>query len=278
MRGAVRIGDYVLDRELPSDCDEARYEAHHVVLPRRVHLRVASAGGQPGALQMLREAWLLEALAHPNMPRLYECGVLPGEQPWLALEPLDGDTVASALADGPLAIAQVVALVRGVAEVLAQAHARGIVHRRVRAEAIVLREAGAPCLVDWRDARVDCPYGSGDVLALGIVAYRALTGRLPAGRAKGPAPLVALIESMLAPDPSRRPSAVTIACEAARLAAPRALADEEPEPPPVVEEIVLDASQITPTETVRVRWTPPNGLSPMSLPPGVPGGKLTRRS
>jgi serine/threonine-protein kinase len=259
--GAIRIGDYLVDHALVLDTSEACYSAQHALLPRRARVRVAAAGN--AAIRLLREAWVLEALGHRGVPRLYECGMLAGHQPWSAMEAIDGDSLAYVLAAGPLPVAEVLRVVRGVAEVLAHAHALGIVHGRVRADTIVLRDDVLPALVDWRDARVECieetvrvpaldgtgPLfraapggaqgpavdGSGDVLALGIVAYRALTGQLPAGPATGPAPVVEMIEAMLAPGPLARPSAAAVASEAARIALAGAFAQPEPQPQPAPE-------------------------------------------
>jgi hypothetical protein len=237
--GAVRIGDYVVDHPLALDTSEACYVAQHALLPRRARVRVAGLGEHAAAIRLLREAWVLEALGHRGVPRLYECGMLAGDQPWSAMEPIEGDLLARVLAAGPLPITEVLRILRGVAEVLAHAHALGIVHGRVCAETIVLRDDVLPALVDWRDARFECIDGSGDVLGLGIVTYRALTGELPAGHARGPAPIVALIEAMLAPGPLARPSAAAVAAEAAQIAVPGALAEVRTEPVPEVEDGLL---------------------------------------
>lgn len=277
MTGTVRVGSYVLEHELASGAGETHYLARHVVLPRRVLLRVAAADQRELAVSMLREAWVLEALGHHGVPRMYECGSLPGARPWLAVEALDGETVASALAAGPLAVTQVIALVHGIAETLAHAHALGIVNGGVRAEAIVLREGRSPCLIDWRGARVESQDGSLDVLALGVIAHRALTGELPVARAHGPAPLIALVESMLEADPAERPSAAAVAAEAARLTTPGAL-DETDEPAVVVEDILLvEPPPVALPESLRIRWTPSTGYEPHPAPTGGPDARVPRK-
>src|SRR5438477_11333520 len=92
----MRIGDYVVERALAEDGMVAECLARHVLLPRRAHLRVIAAEARSIAVRMMREAWVLEALDHPGVPRLYECGVLPDDRPWIAFEPIVGETLARA--------------------------------------------------------------------------------------------------------------------------------------------------------------------------------------
>jgi serine/threonine protein kinase len=271
MKGTVRVGSYVLEHELAGGVGETHYLARHAVLPRRVLLRVAVPDDREVAVHMLREACVLEALGHGGVPRMYECGSLPGARPWLAVEPLDGDTVASALAIGPLVVTQVIALVRGVAETLAHAHALGIVHGAVRPEVIVLRDGRPPCVTDWRSARVGALDGSLDVLALGLIARQAL------GNLRVPAPLVALIETMLDADVAERPSAAAVAAEAARLNTPGALEDGD-DPAVIVEDIVLvETPAVALPESLRVRWTPSTGYEPPATPPAGVSSRVPRK-
>src|SRR5689334_6823719 len=96
----ARIGDYVVDSDLRSEETGVVYLATHVVLPRKVALKVMhmhSAWLRSMAIQMLREACLLEALHHPGIPRVYECGVLADRRPWTAFEHAEGTPLASQL-------------------------------------------------------------------------------------------------------------------------------------------------------------------------------------
>ncbi len=256
MRG--RIGDYAIERELPAAGPAAVFHATHVLLPRRAILRVlrpAFATLRPAAVELMREACLVEALRHPGVPRVYECGRL-GEQPWIACEHVDGENLGDTLDTRCLRVDETIALVRDVADILAYAHARGIVHRNLRPEAIVRGDGkrGFPlCLVDWSSARV-AGDGSGDVLALGAIAHLALAGELPAPDQvlAGPPRLVALIQAMLAPDASVRPRAADVVVETTRLAAPEI---EELDP------IDVEEIHLPPPIPTKVKWTPPHGVT-----------------
>ncbi len=249
-----RIGDYTIVGELPAEDMAAVYLARHVVLPRVAVVKVMhsqAAWLRSAALQVLREACLLEALSHPGIPRVYECGVLPDRRPWTAFEHIEGTTVAEMVKAGPLPLADVVGMLRDVADLLHHAHVRGVVHRKLIAEAIVKTpdRKTAYAITRWDGAltldtrtRVDLDTRD-DVFALGVIAYRALAGQMPDVKSAAeavpaaPAELAALIDDMLSTDPSRRPSSEEVKDRT------RWLADT-----------------IVPLIVERPRWTPPHGV------------------
>jgi ferredoxin len=233
----MRVGDYTVEREV----SEGVYEATHLLLPRRVTLRVVGPD-RPGALQVMREACILEALRHPGVPRMFECGRF-GDRTWIAVERIEG------AAPGAMAIDAVIALVRDVAKVLEHAHARGVTHGHVCRETIVLR-AGGPCVIGWSGARLVPLYGN-DVLALGELAHALASEAAPTAFAE-------LLFEMRAIDPRRRPTAGEVAAAAAQIAAE------------IVEELDdIDIVEIDLPPPVSLRWTPAGGISTA----GIPGAK-----
>jgi eukaryotic-like serine/threonine-protein kinase len=257
-----RIGNYRVEAELGPSGSGLLIHAQHLVLPRRVILKVvhpAFASVQTYVLQTLREACILEAIAHPGVPIVYESGVLRDRRPWFAFEVIAGPTVEDLLAPGPIPLVEVAGLVRDIADILEHAHRRGVIHRGLRPDRIVITsERRYPlCIPDWseaiaHDATAYLPQvasegarcylapelaeqGAGgthelvddraDMFALGVIAYRALTGRLPftperigdpqAGvylrahdrRPDAPRELAAIIDSLLSFDRFDRPSA-----------------------------------------------------------------------
>ena len=242
------------------------YLGKHVVLPRAAAIKVMLEG-QPRAVavRMLREACLVEALSHPGIPRVYECGVLADRRPWMAFEHVEGDSIGATMAVGPMAVADVVVVVREVADLLDHIHRRGIVHHGLTAEAIVrtadrrspvcVRSWGAACALDSSNREMVDPRE--DVRALGVIAFRALTGALPepgvGPERYGGVPLdvTTLIDAMLADEPAARPSSSEVRERASWLASTLELVSAQDRP----------------------RWTPPRGLTPESLPAtaGEPG-------
>jgi serine/threonine-protein kinase len=201
-----RIGNYSIVAERGRDATGCVFEARHLVLPRRAIVKVMD-GSEPRylAIQLLREACILEALEHPGVVRVFEAGLLAERRPWFAQEHVEGESVEELLAKGALAPLRAVELVRDIADVLEHAHRRGIVHCGLRPEGIVVtgRSRGfSLCIVDWSDARTHDTASRGalpalreyvapelvagaaiddrmDVFSLGVIAYQALTGALP---------------------------------------------------------------------------------------------------
>lgn len=222
----TRIGDYVVERQVAYAESAIVYFATHVVLPRQAHIKVTHPGSRTAAIQLLREACILEALSHPGVPRVHECGVLADRRPWCAIEPLSGVALDQFTAGAPVALSDLVVALRDVSDILRHAHERGIVHRRLTASAIlrIQRRRSAFAIEDWTDARTLDAAADGDhtvdtrddIRALGEIAFRALTGSVPAAGASStvqctaaPAELTALIDQMLG-SPESRPTSADI--------------------------------------------------------------------
>jgi serine/threonine protein kinase len=180
-----RIGDYRVEREIRHEDIGTTYKGVHLVLPRVAAIRVLAAGHKPLAIQLLREACILEALSHPGVPRVFECGVLADDgdkRPWVAMELVEGPTIGELCREGPMAISDLVVAIRTIAEVLEHAHARGVIHLRLTDSSIVRTpQRHAPfTVIGWgavitRDSST-APEPSHDIHALGTLAFRALTG------------------------------------------------------------------------------------------------------
>ena len=79
-----------------------------------------------------REARMLGEFDHANIVRYIEHAVTPLGQPYLVMEWLEGEDLATRLRTRPLTIRETLAIGRDVAEAMAAAHARGIVHRDLK--------------------------------------------------------------------------------------------------------------------------------------------------
>jgi serine/threonine protein kinase len=256
----ARIGDYVVEREVTYEASAIVYLATHVVLPRQAHVKVTHPGSRGSAIQLLREACILEALSHPGVPRVHECGVLADRRPWCSIERMPGMRLDELAGDKPVALSDLVVALRDVADILRHAHERGIVHRRLTAGAILRtqRRRSVYVVVDWGDARaLDAQADTAidprdDIRALGALAFRALTGRDPepgisaaAHCSSAPVELVAVLDQMLA-EPVARPVADEVYDRALWLC-------ETLEAVPMFE---------------RPRWTPPKGFVMEGVSPG----------
>jgi serine/threonine-protein kinase len=262
LSAGTQVGNYRIERALAEGGMATVYEANHLVLPRRAALKVMHRHllGKWGARErLLQEARVLDAFDHPGLVRLHDAGVLDDSRPWLAMELLEGATLAELISvHHTLEVIEVCDLLAKVASALMAAHRIGVVHRDLKPENIVIvrrdREL-RPTIVDWGIARVagagelritradmtpGTPLymspeqargkpldGRSDIYALGVIAFEALTGRLPfegdsamdvvVQHLTTPPPLVSssrpdlpeavddLVDAMLAKEPDDRP-------------------------------------------------------------------------
>ncbi|MBX3161380.1 MAG: serine/threonine protein kinase [Deltaproteobacteria bacterium] len=109
--------------------------------PRRVALKVlhpSLVDGERVRAQFLAEAARLQTISHPSVVKVLASGVLPDGRPYLAMERLDGETLAGVLARGPLALPQALALFGELCGAVAALHAQGLVHRDLKPENVFI--------------------------------------------------------------------------------------------------------------------------------------------
>src|SRR5689334_4481434 len=105
LRNGELVSAYRVDQVIGSGGMGWVYRAHHALTGRVVALKVLRAEQlhHDRALdRMMREATILASVAHPGIPRFYECGLIDDGRPWIAMELVEGVSLATRMGGEPL--------------------------------------------------------------------------------------------------------------------------------------------------------------------------------
>jgi Protein kinase domain len=212
MRGVnqTRIdGRYTIERPLGSGGMAEVFLAHDGVLDRDVALKVLRsqyAGDEEFYERFRREATSAAGLSHPNIVQVYDRGETADGTCYIAMEYVSGGTLKERLDErGPMEPQRALAVVGQVAEALWAAHERGVIHRDIKPQNILVTDMGHLKVTDFGIARAasaatisatNAVFGTAgylspeqalgepatprsDLYSLGIVLYELLTGVVP---------------------------------------------------------------------------------------------------
>jgi serine/threonine-protein kinase len=203
--GSYRLG-YVIGRGAMGEV----YEATHNTTGERAAVKVLTpaSGSNPALVhRFLREVEIAASLESPNVVRVLEIPQGTSTLPYLAMELLDGESLSELLRETPrFKVKRVVAMMAELSNGIEAAHQAGIIHRDLKPRNLFLHKEGGRRvwkILDFGVSKLAGQAGTltkghlvgtpsymapeqarglevdprADVYALGVVAYRALTGR-----------------------------------------------------------------------------------------------------
>ena len=159
------LGRYVIDGVIGHGGMGSVYRAHDTRLQRQVALKVLSEEGATRsglsttgvAARILREARIAAKLEHPNVVAIYDVDeVKTGEHAglaWLAMELIEGRPLRAYVGDRSVPLETRIRWLTEAARGLAAAHERGLVHRDVKPENVMVRADGVAKVLDFGVAK-----------------------------------------------------------------------------------------------------------------------------
>jgi serine/threonine protein kinase/tetratricopeptide (TPR) repeat protein len=188
-----RIAHYRIERALGSGGMGTVVAAHDERLDRPVAIKILHRDVTSGTgVRLWREARAAAAVRHPAVCQVFDVGE-DREHLYIAMELLDGETLAARLARGPLTVVEAMDVALALLDAIAAIHARGLLHRDLKPANLMLTSHGLKVL-DFGLARAPIRAAdaatTGDVtldgMLLGTPAYIApevLNGATPDARA-----------------------------------------------------------------------------------------------
>ena len=191
------------------------YHALQKCLNRPVALKILPPENEDAdpllARRFEQEASLMSRLCHPGIVQIFDAGISPGGLRYFAMELIEGDNLAQILEkDLRIAPERALHIFRQVCQALIAAHADGIIHRDIKPSNIILATGDRVKVTDfgiaapvWKERGTTLtgmlvgtpdftppeaflaatrPDHRGDIFALGVSFYRALTGQMPRGK------------------------------------------------------------------------------------------------
>lgn len=247
LHGTRRLGDFLLLAEIARGATGMVWHARRISLGRACALKLLIGGrdaSESDRARFILEAEASAALDHPNIIRVHGAGEVEGHL-YLEMELMAGETLADRLVAGVPSPVQAAEWARGLAEGLAHAHSRGVLHRDIKPGNVLVAEDGSLKLGDFGVARMlaqpsdlTLTFGvvgtpmylapevarqgataastASDVFSLGAVLHEMLTGQ-PPRRSRDPLQVLAEVQQdpLVAPSRVRRgiPHDLDILCQ-----------------------------------------------------------------
>ena len=149
------VRHYTIEHELGHGQNGAVYLARDMRLDRRVALKVLNRTDEGAWSDVLEEARLASSLDHRYICTVYDVGEAEeeeGNRAFIAMEYVDGPSLAETLQNGPLEPMMTLRYATQLSEALAYAHEHGVTHRDLKASNVLISpDAEAKC-VDFGSA------------------------------------------------------------------------------------------------------------------------------
>jgi len=174
-----RISHYHIRGKLGAGGMGVVYRAHDEQLDRDVAFKLLpdeSIGSEEARSRLLREARTASSLTHPHICHIYEAGEA-GDHVFIAMELLDGRALSDSIPQNGLPLETVLRIGAQIAEALAHAHSKGVIHRDLKANNVIVTPEGRAVVLDFGLAKRDLAEdGSTELLSIAPTATGVVMG------------------------------------------------------------------------------------------------------
>ncbi len=220
------IGRYRIVKEVGATAGTVLHKAYDTVADRFVLLRTLARDDQATAERARETVRAIASLTHPNILSVIDLGEDRGVL-YVISEFVDGEPLARRLGE-PMSPASAIDILRPIGSALDHAHERGVLHRALTPDSILVDRAGAPVVHDFglremvgtlprltttgalvgdpdymspEEAAGESASAASDRYALAVIAYEMLTGQVPY---HADTPLATLLAHLHRPVPDAR--------------------------------------------------------------------------
>jgi predicted Ser/Thr protein kinase len=212
----TEVGGYVVEGKIGEGGMGVVYGALHPRIGKRVAIKVLSPAfcGDPSTVERFeQEARLVNEIKHPNIVDVFQFGELSDGRSFFVMEWLEGESLSARLDRGPLSTRETLDVLDAMCDALEAAHEKGVIHRDLKSDNVFIvpvrkdkkvklldfglaklagrsdpvsihktKEGivvGTPAYMSPEQARGKAVDFRTDIYALGCLAYKMVTGRLP---------------------------------------------------------------------------------------------------